>query len=85
MQIGAEDHQLADPGNLGILTSVIPIPTKPTKRVRELSNHLYKWCEVGIDLLWIRDATLVPHAHIAIATAILFLSQMAILRSHHCI
>ena len=80
MQSGAEDDQLADPGNLGIPTSVIPIPTK---RVHEFSDNSNKWCEGGVGLLWIRDATLVPHAHIAITTAILFLSQMAILRSDH--
>ena len=37
----------------------------------------------GVDLPWIRNATLVSHVLIAIDTAILLLSQMAILRSHH--
>ena len=36
-----------------------------------------------VNLLWISNAMLVHHARIAIATGILFLFQMAILRSHH--
>jgi hypothetical protein len=43
---------------------------------------LNKWCGDGFDSLWIREATLAPHEHIAIATAILFLSQMEILRTY---
>ena len=66
-------------GWMGILTSVTPIQENGS---HHFSNPLNSWCKEGVDLLWIRNATLVLHAHIAIATANLFLFQMAILRSH---
>jgi hypothetical protein len=51
--------------------------------VYEFYDTLNKWCRDGIDLQWIRNATLVLHASVAIATAILFQFQMAILHSNH--
>jgi hypothetical protein len=62
-----------------IPTTVIPIQKS---RVHEFSDPFNKWCGDGVALLCIKNATLVLQAHIAIATAILFLSQIAILRSH---
>lgn len=49
----------------------------PGRSVYDPSNG---WGGDGIDLQLIRNATLVLHVRIAIATAIKFLSQMAILR-----
>lgn len=51
-------------------------------RAEEVYDPLNKWCGSGADLLRTRKAKLVLHASIAIAMAILFLSQIAILRSH---
>jgi hypothetical protein len=81
MQRGAASNQLKGPENPGqvdnILTRVISIQKTIT---HELSDPLNKCCRDGVDLLWIRNATLVFHAHNAIPTAILFQFQMAILQ-----
>ena len=51
-------------------------------KAEEFYDPLNKWCGSGDGLLRTRNAKLVLHASIAIAMAILFLSQIAILRSH---
>lgn len=62
---------------IGIRTRVTPVQKKCG--LLEFSDLLKKWSGDGVDLPWIRSATLVHHVDIAIATTILFLSQMAIL------
>ena len=64
----------------GVLTRVISIQKT---RAHEFSDTLNELCGDGVDLLWIRIAMSASHADIARATAILFPSQMAILRGHH--
>ena len=63
-----------------MLTRIISIQKK---RADEMSNSSKPWFRNGGDILRIWNARLVINAHIAIATAILFLFQMAILQSHH--
>lgn len=60
-----------------------PVRYLDRKQAHEFYDPLNKWVGEGVDLQWIKNATLLLNEHIAIATAILFPLHIAILRSHH--
>ena len=80
MQRGTKNESTDPSWWMGILTRMTSMQKKT--QTDEISDPFSKWF-AGIDSQWIWNARLVFHARIAIVTAILFLFQMAILRSHH--
>jgi hypothetical protein len=83
MPSGAADNQSAEPKKV-VEGNAHQCDAYSSSRVKVLRYFDQMVWDV-VDSLCIKNATLVHHEPIAIATAIMFLSQMAILRNRHYI